>query len=48
LILTRRFYQTCLLQELEVSLFEVGFELRCFQLLSLGAWLPGLPYQITG
>ncbi len=30
-----------------MSLFEAGFELRCFQLLSLGAWLLGLPYQIT-
>lgn len=30
------------------SLFEAGFILRCFQYLSLHAWLPGLPSQTTG
>ncbi len=48
LVLTHRLYQTCLLQEFKMSLYEVGFKLRCIQLLSLGAWLPGLPYRITG
>ena len=30
-----------------VSLFEAGFTLRCFQNLSLRAWLPGLPCRTT-
>ena len=30
-----------------VSLFKAGFVLRCFQHLSLRAWLLGIPCQIT-
>jgi hypothetical protein len=31
-----------------MSIFGSGFGLRCFQPLSAGAWLPGMPYQTTG
>ena len=31
-----------------MSIFGSGFGLRCFQPLSDGAWLPGMPYQTTG
>ena len=32
----------------KVSLFKESFVLRCVQYLSLIAWLPGIPCQITG
>ncbi len=31
-----------------MSIFGSGFGLRCFQPLSAGAWLPGMPCQTTG
>ena len=42
LVLTPAVYQTDLYRSSEIPRLQVDFELRCFQLLSIGAWLPSI------